>query len=189
MIPRYEDILGQYNLATGTSGMTLEAYRDTGFNIEFTRHDQDNVIGYFKFQMSHKKRLGTALELHVHCIPMVNPASDQVVRFELQYSWQKAGDEFPTVSSWTTETADMTVTTTDAFKHKLFELKSSIAAPSSESYSSYFLCRVRRLGTDGGDTYTTSKASGTAAANLAILGVDCHILHDRNGSILDHADS
>jgi len=23
----------------------------------------------------------------------------------------------------------------------------------------------------------------------AILGVDCHIVHDRNGSILDHSDA
>lgn len=189
MIPRYEDVIGLYNTATATAALTIEAYRDTGFFMEFTRHDQDDVIGYFRFQMSHKKRLGTALELHLHCIPMVNPAADQVVRFEVQYSWQKAGDAFPTVATWTTATADMTVTTTDAFKHKLFELIASVPAPSGESYSSYFCVRVRRLGTSASDTYTTSKASGTAQANLAILGVDCHIVHDRNGSILDHSDA
>lgn len=190
-IVRYDDQQGQFNLATGVSGMTVQAYRDTSFFIEHTQHNQDDVVGYFKFQFSHKKRLGSALtSCHIHCIPCgANPGSPQVVRFGFSYTWQNSDGTFPANASWTTSTSDMTIGTTDQYKAKIHSIITSVSAPASESYSSWLLIRITRLGTDGGDTYTESNPNGTASANLAILGVDCHIQVDgRGGSVNEKSD-
>lgn len=189
-ISRHEDQQGQYNLASGGSAMTVQVYRDTTFSIEHTRHDQDDVIGYYKFQMSHKKRLGTPLDsVHIHCIPVgANPATNKVVRFQIEYTWQNSDGTFPAATGWTTTTSDMTVGTTSQYIGKIHSVVLNLAAPDSESYSSWLLIRISRLGTDAADTYTESNPVGTSSANLVILGVDCHIVTDRNGSINEATD-
>jgi len=189
-IIRYDDQQGAYNLASGISAMTVQAYRDTAFQLEHCRHDQDDVVAYFRFQMSHRRRLGSALaSCHIHYIPCgANPASPQNVRFQLLYSWQDIGGTFPANAGWTTATSDLAIGTADQYKDKVNNLLTGLAAPAGEGYSSWLLIAITRLGTDPADTYTQSNPHGAAQANLAILGVDCHIQVDRDGSLAETSD-
>lgn len=184
---RYDDQMGFFNLATaGNSPMTVQAYRDTSFLIEHCRHDQDDVIGYFKFQFGHKKKRDTPItSVHVHCIPCgTNPATAKNVRFSWAYTWQNSGGVFPANASWISGTSDMPISTTGQYTGLIHSFSVNLTPPSPEHYSSWLLFRVLRLSSSGSDTYVQSNPSGTAAANLAILGVDCHIQFDgRDGSI------
>jgi hypothetical protein len=186
----YDDQQGQFNLASGSSGMTLQRYRDTSFIVEHTRHDQDDVIGYYKFQFTHRKKLATALtSAHIHYIPVgANPSSDKVVRFSLSYVWVNSNGTFPAVSGWTTTTSDLTIGTTSQYIGGIHSIATNVAAPSGEGYSSWLLIRITRLGTDGADTYTESNPDWEGKANLVILGVDCHIQVDRSGSFQEGTD-
>ena len=187
---RFDDQQGQFNLASGASGMTLQAYRDTGFVIEHCRYDQDDVIGYFKFQFTHRKRLDSVvLSLHIHCIPVgANPASEQTVRFEYSYVWVNSDDIFPAVASWTTSFANLVVGTYDQYYGRITEIVADITPPDPEDYSSWLLVMITRAGTDALDSYVESNPDGLAAANLVILGVDCHIIVDRLGSLDELSD-
>jgi hypothetical protein len=186
-IIRYVDQIGLYNFATiGTTETTLQSYRDTPFKMEFVRHDQNNIIGYFRFQFNHDKVLGANLpSVHVHCIPCgANPVTEKAVRWRYYYTWQNSDGVFPALSGWTTNTIDMPIGTTEQYTGKIFSIISDITPPENESYSSWMLFMLERLGTDSGDTYTESNPNGTAQANLAILGIDCHYPVDgHDGSI------
>ena len=190
-IIRYTDVRGDFNAATGVAAMTIENFRDTSFIMEFTRHDQDDTIGHFKFQMPHSKVLATSiLSAHVHCIPCgSNPVSSQIVRFSYSYVWLNSSGTFPANSGWTNGTSNLTIGTTSQYIGVIHPVVSNITPPSSENYSSWLLFRLSRLGTDGADTYTQSKPDGTASANLGILGVDIHVAMDgRSGSINESSD-
>lgn len=191
-IIRYDDMLGPIQGATGVSALTTEAYRDTAFLMSFFRHSQVDAIN-LTFQFCHRKKLGSSLaSIHIHCIPMANPAAPQNVYYSYSYSWQKInGSEYPLSASWTSGNSTMTVGTTDAFKHKIHSIVTNVSAPASEGYSSILLIRLARFGTSPNDTYTTNKATppGTASANLGLLSVDCHYQTERRGSILEATDA
>jgi len=182
--PRYTQAVLYSSTGTGVSLLTAEAYRDTVFIMNFFRHDQDDALS-LSMEMPTNKRLGSPLgEIHIHCIPMVAPASSPLnVYFQLDYAWHNIGVEFPVAGSWVTTNPVMPVATGDEFKVKEFVLASNISAPANEAYDSILLIRVARLGTNINDTYNTNKAGGTAQANLGLVSVDFPILSDRIGSI------
>lgn len=187
---RYDDMIGNVQAAAGVSSLTIEAYRDTPFLMPFFRHDQDDSL-YFTFQFSHRKKLGGVVKsVHIHCVPMVNPAVAQDVYFGYSYSWQIMEGAFPALGSWVSGNSTFQVGVADAFKHKYHQIVADIAAPANETHSSVLLFRLTRLGTDPLDTYSTNKAvpPGTAAANLGLLYVDCHYLADRRGSVAELSD-
>jgi hypothetical protein len=187
-IIRYEDQQGAVASAVGVSALTEEQYRDTGFLMAFFRHDQDDTL-HLTFQFSHRKKLGTPIaSVHIHCIPMVNPAIPQNVYFGYKYTWQDIGSEFPSDASWITGNATMTVGITDAFKQRAHGIVVAVPAPIGEGYSSMVLFRLQRLGTNPLDTYNTNKAGGTPAANLGLLYMDCHFQTERRGSLAQFSD-
>jgi hypothetical protein len=49
----------------------------------------------------------------------------------------------------------------------------------------YLCVFFERNGTNALDTYTTSKASGTASANLGLLSFDCHYQGQKIGSLTE----
>lgn len=187
---RHDDMQGAAQASAGISALTSEAYRDTAFVMPFFRHDQNDTLS-MTFQFSHRRKLGSPLDsIHIHYIPMVNPAAIENVYFSYSYAWKTTDTEFPALVSWTSGNATLPIQTTDAFKTLLFSIVTNIAAPANEGYSSILLFRITRLGTDPLDTYDTDKATppGTAAANLGLLYFDCHYVTDRRGSALESSD-
>lgn len=76
--------------------------------------------------------------------------------------------------------------TGDAFKPVMTNL-TVVAPPAGASVSDFLLLYLRRPGSsDVEDTYSTNKATGTGAANVMLLGVDCHYHRDRSGLLQDN---
>lgn len=181
--PRYEDQqvaianFAFFSLATPT----VEDYRDTDHRMMFFAHNQNDEVS-LQAQFSHRRRLGVNLgDIHVHTVPMANASGN--VYWEMKYTWQAVGSEFPATASWTTVNSTQSITAADQYIHTTHTLATDITAPDPDGYSTFLLIELRRLGTDTNDTYDTDKPSGTGAANLGILNLDCHYLVDRSGSI------
>lgn len=168
----YEDLQGDVSQGAANSTLTHEAFRDTPYRMYFFRHDQADTLN-FRFQLPHTWDPDTSVSLHLHLVPMVDPAADQVVRFTGQYVWADATSAVPANAGWTTFTVDATISPGDAFKQKFVRM--FLAAPAANSYESdVLLVHLYRAGLDAADTYTTAKVGGTAAANLGLLSADCH---------------
>lgn len=182
---RWDDILGEILPGATTSAPAVDAYRDTGFQAYHFVHNQDDELN-FRFQLSHRWNRGE-VRVHVHWIPCVNPATEQYVIWEARYAWAHYGAELPALTGWTTVEARATVGTTDQFKATITPLVAT--TPTGAKESSFLMFRLRRLGaatpaTPGwSDTYTTSKAYGTASANVMILGCDAHYQSEKIGTI------
>lgn len=182
MTYQVEDLLGDVSQGTQTAALTYEAFRDTAYKAYFFSHSTDDSL-HMRFQVPHGWQLGTNFGLHIHWAPMVDPsASPQVVVFDGYYVFCKLGEVIPALTSWTAWTkVKVNVVTGDAFKPKLTDL-AVIIPPAGAAVSDFILIYLRRPGsTDSEDTYETSKAGGTAAANVMLLGVDLHYHRDRNG--------
>lgn len=179
----YDDALGNFANATGVAALVLEEYRDTNYKMYFFKHNADEYI-YLATQFPHRRRTSAALaDIHLHYIPMVNPASAKVVYLSLEYAWAGIGEEMPADAGWSKSNPTITINTTDAYKHLLADLATNIAAPAGDTYSSILLLRLGRLGTSLNDTYDDNKGDHTSQANLGLLYVDLHFLCDRFGSI------
>ena len=148
----------------------------------FLRHDQDDLLT-FAFQMSHRRKSGTEVRVHIHYIPMVTPATDQVVRIGYAYHWAHVGAELPAISSWTTGYFDITVPASgaDTFKHKVASLFAT--TPTGDSEASGLMVRITRISSSASDTYTTAKSGTTTPANFAVLSIDAHYQTNKPGSV------
>lgn len=176
------DIPCRIEQAGGAAALTFEAYRDTEFDAYFMRHDQNDKLS-LEWQMPHGWDL-QAVRPHLHIEPQVNPASPQVIRFSGKYAWSRRGAATPADAAWTAFTVDHTVETTDAFIQRTVSL-AVVAPPASPAPSDILMMWVKRLGLDAADTYTTSKASGTAQANLKISSIDAHVHVNKTGTLTE----
>jgi hypothetical protein len=176
----YDDVQGPAAQAGGAAALTFEAYRDTAYNAYFFKHNQNDVL-YLSWQMPHSWDRGTVYP-HIHIIPMVNPAAAEVIRFSGKYVWSQAGVATPADASWTAFTADHTVNTTDQFIQVVVPL-ATVSAPTSPRESNVLLLWVQRESNSASDTYTTGKASGTAAANVMVVSIDAHFAKTKAGTI------
>lgn len=176
----WDDLQGTIHGSTGThqSDLTYEAYRDTGFNMYFFKHNQDDVINII-FQMTHTWNTTSSVWPHMHVIPMAAGAGD--VYFEVKYSWAARGSVLPAIGSWTTTYSTTTFTADDQYKHKTIGF-GDVAPPAGAGASAMLLMKLTRLGTNNLDTYTTGKSGGTAAANLGVLYCDLHFQKTRAGT-------
>lgn len=182
---RWDDVLGEILPGATLSAPAVDGYRDTGFQAYHFVHNQDDELN-FRFQLSHRWNRGE-VRVHVHWMPCVNPASTEYVVWEARYAWSHAGVEIPALTGWTTVEARGTVGTTDQFKQKVTGLLAT--TPTGAVESSFLLVRLRRLGFSTpatptwADNYTTSKAYGTVAANVMLLGCDAHYQSEKIGTI------
>jgi hypothetical protein len=177
----WDDVQGPITQAGGAAALTYEAYRDTAFFTYFMRNNQDDTL-FLTYQMPHSWDPTTSVKPHMHVIPMVDPASTEVVRITGKYAWAQVGVELPADTSWTAFTVDTNIGTTDAFKEKIIGL-ATVSPPASPRESNVLVLWVRRPGSsDAADTYSTGKADGTAAANLCVLSIDTHYQKQKLGS-------
>lgn len=188
----HDDMLGNVQQGAGIAALTTEGFRDTPFLLSMMRHDQDDVI-CFATQFSHGRKLGSALaSIHLHYIPLADPAAPQVVYFDCRYWWATTNVAVPANTSWVASNPTITISPGDVHKLKIASLVDGpIAAPVGEGYSSILFIYLARLGTSPNDTYDTAKTTppGTAQANFAPVYVDVHYLRDgRGGSLLEYSD-
>ena len=174
----WEDIQGRITLGDAVANPTYEAYRDTPWKTYFLRHDQADEL-HFALQMSHSWDRGP-VRFHVHVIPMVNPATPQVIALAGRYSWATFGVETPANATWTPFSATQTVGTSDAFKEAF--IACFTATPPTGSLESAILLIYLKRDSGGADTYTTGKAGGTAAANVCVLSADAHYQKNKDGT-------
>lgn len=182
---RWGDLRGSAAQGKASAALTLEAYRDTAFQMYFFRHDQDDTLD-FEFQMPHRWRKDTAVRPHLHVVPMVAPAADENCYFTGYYTWAPFSfSPIPLLAGWTTFTATLTVTPTDAFRHMIVTL-GTFNPPANPTESTMLLIHVVRAGTNLLDTYDTNKVGGTVAANLGLLSADVHYRKEHFGSITEY---
>ena len=176
----WDDLQGTVHGSTGThqSDLTYEAYRDTGFNMYFFKHNQDDVINII-YQMTHTWNTTTTVWPHMHVIPMAAGAGNAY--FEVKYAWVARNSVLPAVASWTITNVTVPFTADDQFKHKIVSF-GDVSPPVGAGASTMFLMKMTRLGTDPLDTYSTNKSDGTAQANLGVLYCDLHFQKTRAGT-------
>lgn len=169
-VPVWTDLQGSVTQGVGTTALTYEAYRDTGFKLYFMRRNQSDELN-FVFQMPHEWSPTSEVRPHMHVVPMGDPVSAQVLSFVVKYAWSRVGSALPALSGWTTLTATKTVNPGDVYKELVVPL-AHITPPAGAVESDILLMQVARDPVP--DTYNTVKDHGTAAANLGILSVDVH---------------
>ncbi len=184
----WNDLTGAVTQGNAVAALTTEAYRDTPFIMSFFRHDQNDSLSFI-YQMSHEWQAGTIVRPHVHVIPMVDPVATQNVYIVGQYSWCSGSMIMPANSGWTQFTVTVPINPGDAFLIKIIDLTGGVGfTPPADIDESDLLCVfISRAGTNVLDTYTTSKASGTAQANLGLCSFDCHYQGQKIGSLVEFA--
>jgi hypothetical protein len=169
----WEDLQGVVsdgNDGAGNASLTYEQYRDTGFLMYFTRHNQADIINVI-YQMSHSWDSETNVYPHIHVIPMAS--GDGNVYCTFQYAWHAPGEVLPAVSEWTNGVVTTAFTVADQYKHKIIQL-GAFTPPEGAGASSMLLIKLTRAGNNPLDTYSTNKNHETGAANLALMYCDVH---------------
>lgn len=184
---RWDDMQGSIGQGAGVTALTVEVFRDTPFLMWFMRHDQNDALN-FVYQFSHSWDYTKIVVPHLHVLPMADPATAQVARFDGYFAWTRpnyAAQPLPALTGWTAfGPIDLTINPGDVYVQKIISL-GSITPPAWVRESSSLLIWFRRFGTDAGDTYTTSKVGGTQAANLGILSTDVHFRKNKIGSVTE----
>lgn len=181
----YDDLLGDVSHGINpASSLVYEAFRNTPYLAYFFRNDAtaDNDILNFRFQTTHRWNRGD-LYLHLHYVPMMNPSSSpQYIHFDGYYVFAPIGGAIPDLASWSIIDTTDEVVTGDVYRHKIKSLATITSPGTSTLESSFLLVYLRRHGGDASDTYNTAKDHGTAAANVMVLGVDCHYVANKMGT-------
>lgn len=126
---------------------------------------------FLNLQMPHGKLLGSAIDLHVHWIPTTAGNAGEKVRWGLEYTWAKLGQQFPTTTTIYGDTptlGDITV----AYHHCLTPF-AALNPPADESLSTILQCRLFRDSANAADTF---------AGSVGVLSIDAHVEFDRIGS-------
>lgn len=154
--------LGQVRL--GSSSPTWTAYK--GSEVLAFSKNLDNKINFIA-QLSHKYKLSSSIEFHVHVVPPDDTAGD--VKWTLTYSLADCGDDFP---AETTTSATQTIVANSADEHILFEVE-DVLGSTSDGVSAVILCSLMREGSDVTDTYDN---------DIYLAALDFHIEMDTIGS-------
>lgn len=172
------DALGDVSSALSWNPIwTTEAYRDTGYIMNFLRHDQDDYF-QIKLQFNHQRKLQSLLDdIHLHLIPMANGTGN--VYLQIQYFWSNPGEVIPATTGWTTTYKTIPIAPTDLYMHALVGLLTNVTPPNNEKASSILLVKITRLWTNILDTYTANKDHWSPAANIAVMYLDAHTKTER----------
>jgi hypothetical protein len=133
----------------GASAPSWTAYK-SGEVLAFANNQSNKIT--FNAQLSHRYKLGTNIDFHIHTIAPNNNSGD--VRWQLTYSWADIGSDFP---AETTTLATQTIAANSQDEHLYFEIDDAVSSASAEAgVSGVLICSLTRLGSDGADTYASS---------------------------------
>lgn len=187
-VGRWDDVQGSIGQGAGVAALTVEAYRDTAFLMWFLRHDQNDALN-FVYQFPHRWDYAKPVVPHLHILPVANPLVTQVARFEGYYAWSRPGyaaSPLPALTGWTTfGPIDVPIDPGGVYVQNIVSL-GAITPPPWARESTCLLIWFRRFGTDAGDTYTTNKVGGTAAANIGLISADVHYRSSKQGTVVEY---
>lgn len=179
---RWDDLIAVISEGGGAAALTYEAYRDTGFFMDFFRHNQNDNI-FMRYQMPHGWDPTTSVRPHMHYIPMASGSGD--AKFNYSYSW--IGVDSGTLgpgSTWTTGSITVSLSSSMQYMQKIVDF-GTVVPPAGAVESFVLVFKVERPGgTDAADTYQTSKDHGTASANIALLFFDLHYQKNKAGTVV-----
>jgi hypothetical protein len=170
---RHKDSFGFIrSVLTGVTQFTDRAYRSMKVVLP---HMANRDLLSYNVQLNHDKALGTNADgFHIHCIPIA--AVTGTILIDYAWGWYSIDDTIPATLP-NTGTATLNIAAADQYKHKVFDIITKMAPPTSESYSSFILIEITRNGGTYGNTN-----------EIAILGADVHYITNRNGSINEYDD-
>ena len=154
-------VLGTVKFA-GASDPTWTAYKG-GLVLSFHKA-QDNIV-YFTIQLSHKYKISSDIEFHIHITYPVGDGGNSIWAFT--HSMAAVGGTFPGES-----TVNKTIGGSGgANEHELVSFSADIGSLSGPS--GVILCSLERTGTDELDT---------CDQNIYVVAMDCHIECDTAGT-------
>jgi len=148
------------------SGAPSWAAYKGGQVLEFSG-SADNTI-YFTAQLSHKIKVGSDIDFHIHYVPEDNTAGN--ARWVFTYSWANISEAMPGETTVTKILATPEVTD----KHTYADIADISPSATQGGISSILLCSLTRTGSHGDDTYNNKVIRLTAA--------DFHLEMDMIGS-------
>jgi len=186
----WDDVPPNYASAgSGTAELTVKAFRNTGAEYQFFRHDQIDSY-HLRYQMPHRWVVGSMIRPHMHFIPTANGSGTVVISG--RYAWTQigSGQALPSLAGWTSFRVTRAITPADLDQEIVLGI-GQLTPPAWAKRSAHFHILWQRpggAGGDVGDTYETGDADGLGAANLALVSFDCHALLDASGSVDEFGD-
>jgi hypothetical protein len=170
----YDDIQGILGTAlTGSSTWTIKTVRNTGIT---SPHIAKSDIFTMAFQYSHRKKLQTPVEIHMHYAPM--SASNGNIKISYEYGWFNIGDACPDVLP-NSGSVEWALTSADRYQFKIKKLIADIPPPAGEAYSSILISKFTRV---------TPASTDWGSGDLCLWHVDSHFQTDRLGSYNEITD-
>lgn len=178
----WDDALGNIWTIKKT-GLTEEAYRDTGHIVPFFNHNSDDELRG-EIRIAHRWLVDSTFKFHLHTIPMASTGGN--CYFTYAYTFPAIGEEVPAIASWTTGTVAIPYVAGDQYIHKVSTIF-TVSGLSGKTASSILWFHVVRATSNPLDTYSGNKDHGTATANLGVMYGDSHILVNRDGTVTEYS--
>ncbi|MGL4809234.1 MAG: hypothetical protein ACRC4O_10865 [Giesbergeria sp.] len=171
----WHDLIGDIQQAAAVGALTSEVYRDTPELWYWLSRSQNDSLS-LKFQMPHDWDPTQAIEPHLHVVGAAPTTGN--VRIIGRYAWSHFGDlALPALSGWGTIDTTTQILDTEQWVPKAISLGQLSPPTLAQKPSAFLHLWIQRPGqSDALDTYDGNKPSGTAAANLGLEGLDCHVL-------------
>lgn len=176
---QWTDQQGTLTQAAAASGLLLEEIRDTPFRIYWFKHNQTERID-LSYQFDHRWDK-TEVQPHIHILPSAATTGNVTLSGRYFWSAPNSGIAFPAWADWTPWTVTRAITAPENGTEVVFNLFTTTPPTLAAVDSASLWITVSRV--SGGDTYTGSKAGGTAAANVGLLFLDAHRRDDSFGSL------
>jgi hypothetical protein len=150
----------------GASAPTWTAYKG-GQILAFSKNQSNEIT--FNVQFSHKVKIGSDIEFHVHPIPPDDTTG--TVYWRLTVSFADIDSSFP---AETTYNATQTIAANSGDDHLVFEISADVGSPGG--VSSGMICSLTRVG-----------ASDTYDNDIYLFALDAHAEMDKIGSDTEFA--
>lgn len=182
--PGYTDVIGTVDQAAAAAALTYEAYRDTPFLMYWMRNDQNDALS-LKYQMPHGWDL-SAVEPHMHILCGASVTGNVVLDGYYTWSHISGSPILGPLNTWTTFRTITTIQGSWQWTERGISLGLITPPAAAKVNSANLMIYLRRPGAaDPDDTYDGAKPTppGTAAANLGIVYLDCHVRLNHLGSV------
>jgi hypothetical protein len=165
--------VGDVNQAAAIAALTHEEYRDTPELWYWLHRSQDDQLS-IKWQMRHDW-IPSDVYPHLHLVGAAPTTGN--VRVVGRYAWSHTGDlPLPVLAGWGTIDVTVPILDTEQWAPKIASLGPITPPVLAQKPSAFLHLWIQRPGaSDALDTYDGNKPDHTAAANVGLEGLDCHV--------------